>query len=230
MDKDQEAVGGERQAEFWLARSEKKTLVKIANRLPRWVLPDDLTALGILSAFAIAGCYWASGESRYWLLATLPLFILHWLGDSLDGTLARVREITRPKYGYYLDHIVDAFSTALIGLGLGLSPYLSFAVAALAVILYLILSINVYLEGEIFKRFDISYGKFGPTEMRIFLVALSLIFFFAGPLPVTIGNITTPALNLVVLLICCYMLVAVLVRARQNLGQLAKDEPSASRR
>ena len=152
---EKEQVGGERKGGFALVDSEKGLLISMAKRLPRWVLPDDLTILGIFSAVAICACYWASNGSRLWLLAVIPLLFIHWIGDSLDGTLARVRKITRPRYGYYLDHIVDAFSTALIGLGLGLSPYLFFSVAAIAVTAYLILSINVYLEGETFKRFQI---------------------------------------------------------------------------
>ena len=100
---------------------------------------------------------------------------MHWLGDSLDGTLARVRGIQRPRYGYYLDHLVDAISTAAIGIGLGLSPHMLLSVGALIVVAYLVLSINVYLESQALGRFSIGYGLLGPTEVRLILIALNTV-------------------------------------------------------
>jgi len=88
----------------------------------RWILPNDLTTLGVLAALGICAAYQLSNGGRAWLWAASLLLVVHWLGDSLDGTLARVRGIQRPRYGYYLDHLVDAVSTAAIGIGLGLSP------------------------------------------------------------------------------------------------------------
>ena len=97
--------------------------------------------------------------------------MLQWLGDSLDGTLARVRRIERPRYGYYLDHLVDAFATVAVGVGLGLSPYMLLSVGLAVALVYLLLSINVYLEAQTLGRFGIGYGRIGPTEARIALIA-----------------------------------------------------------
>src|SRR3954454_8140028 len=108
-----------REKTFLLARAETRALNWIAQRLPRRVLPDHLTALGVLAALGIAGAYVLSNGDRAWLGAASSLLVVHWLGDSLDGTLARVRGIERPTYGYYLDHLVDALATAVIGIGLG---------------------------------------------------------------------------------------------------------------
>ena len=148
-------------------------LESIARRLPRWVLPDDLTVLGVVSAGGILAAYALSNETSAWLWVASALLVVHWLGDSLDGTLARVRAIQRPRYGYYLDHLVDALATALIGLGLGLSPYMLLSVGALIVVGYLILSINVYLESSALGRFSIGYGRLGPTELRLVVIALN---------------------------------------------------------
>jgi archaetidylinositol phosphate synthase len=112
-----------------LARVEAYALRSIAVRLPRWVLPDHLTALGVVAALGVGACYLLSNHSPAWLWAASALLVVHWLGDSLDGTLARVRRIERPRYGYYLDHLTDAFSTVVIGIGLGLSPYMLLATA-----------------------------------------------------------------------------------------------------
>src|SRR2546430_17728109 len=99
-------VDAEREPNFPLARAEKRALRAIARRLPRWVPPDDLTTIGVLSAIGICAAYVLSNDSSAWLWVASTLLVVHWLGDSLDGTLARVRGIQRPRYGYYLDHLV----------------------------------------------------------------------------------------------------------------------------
>src|SRR5207247_2225724 len=104
------------------------------------------TLIGVVAALGIAAAYGLSNESPAWLWAASALLVVHWLGDSLDGTVARVRGIERARYGYYIDHLTDALATAAIGIGLGLSPYMIFASGLTIVIAYLLLSINVYLE------------------------------------------------------------------------------------
>ena len=126
-----------------------------------------MTALGVLAAFGVCAAYQLSNEDSAWLWAASGLLVVQWLGDSLDGTLARVRGIQRPKYGFYLDHMVDAIATAAIGIGLGLSPFMLLSIGTLIVVAYLILSINVYLESMSFGRFRLGYGFLGPTEIRV---------------------------------------------------------------
>src|SRR3954471_2603955 len=118
----------QREKTFLLARPEARALEWIAERIPSRVKPDHLTALGVLASTGIAAAYVLSNGDEVWLWAASALLVVHWLGDSLDGTLARVRMAERPRYGYYLDHLVDAFATAAIGIGLGLSPHMLLAV------------------------------------------------------------------------------------------------------
>src|SRR4051794_36445516 len=167
------AVTAVREPNFLLAKPEKRVLSAIARRLPKWILPDDLTALGVVSAVGICIAYQATNANHAWLWVASALLVVHWLGDSLDGTLARVRGIERPRYGYYLDHLVDAVSTACIGIGLGLSPFMLLSIGALIVVAYLMCSINVYLESQAFGRFSIGYGRLGPTEVRLILIGLN---------------------------------------------------------
>ena len=134
-----QAVEASREPNFLLAKPERRLLRWIAARLPRWVLPDDLTLLGVAASLGICAAYQLSNDSSAWLWAASALLVVQWFGDSLDGTLARVRRIERPKYGYYVDHLVDAISTAAIGIGLGLSPYMLLSVGTLIVVAYLIL-------------------------------------------------------------------------------------------
>jgi archaetidylinositol phosphate synthase len=210
-----------RQKTFLLARPEGRALEWIARRLPRWVMPDHLTALGVLAAIGIAAAYALSNGDPAWLWAASGLLVVHWLGDSLDGTLARVRGTERPRYGYYLDHLVDAIATALIGIGLGLSPYMLLATGMVIVIAYLVLSINTYLETKVFGVFSLGYGRLGPTEARVALIVLNTVLAL-GLAPVVAG---LGLLDVAVLGIAGVMVVALAVRAFRNLRDLARQEP-----
>jgi phosphatidylglycerophosphate synthase len=223
-------VEAEREPNFLFARLERRFLPWAARRLPRWVLPDDMTAIGVLAAFGVCAAYQLSNEGNGWLWAASGLLVLQWLGDSLDGTLARVRGIQRPKYGYYLDHMVDAIATAAIGLGLGLSPYMLLSIGALIVVGYLILSINVYLESMAFGRFRLGYGYLGPTEIRAVLILLNAALALDIGLDFRLLELDLTVFDVIGLAIVAVMLVLLTVRVFGNLGELAKEEPSAPRR
>jgi phosphatidylglycerophosphate synthase len=223
------AVNASREPNFLLARHEKRVLTAIARRLPRWVLPDDLTALGVASAIGICTAYLATNADTTWLWVASALLVVHWLGDSLDGTLARARGIERPRYGYYLDHLVDAISTACIGIGLGLSPFMLLATGALIVVAYLMLSINVYLESYALGRFSIGYGRIGPTEVRVVLIALNVALALGAGLDFKIAGIGMTAFDVVGLAVAAVMLALLVGRAVSNLRQLSRDEPAAAR-
>src|SRR5437016_8545705 len=206
-------VDARRELTFLLAEPERRLLRAIAVRLPAWVTSDLLTLLGVVGALGAGVAYALSGLSPAWLWAASALLLVNWFGDSLDGTLARVRRAERPRYGYYLDHVVDAFATAAIGLGVGLSPYVDLSVALAGVLAYLVLSINVYLESAVFGVFRLGYGRIGPTEARIVLVLGNGLLVAAGadPAVVTIVTCTAAALAL-------GMLVTVALRIGRNLA------------
>src|SRR3954452_1346758 len=224
-----EAVESTREPNFLLAKHEKRVLTAIARRLPRWILPDDLTALGVVAAVAICIAYQATNVSRGWLWVASALLVVHWLGDSLDGTLARVRGIERPRYGYYLDHLVDAVSTACIGIGLGLSPYMLLSTGALIVVAYLMLSINVYLESYALGRFSIGYGFVGPTEVRVILIALNVALALGAGLGFHVGGVGITVLDIAGLGVAGVMCTLLVSRAVANLRRLSRDEPAAAR-
>ena len=226
----QSAVEATREASFLLAVPEKRLLRWLAARLPRWILPDDMTAVGVLAAFGVCAAYQLSNNGEAWLWVASGLLVLQWLGDSLDGTLARVRGIERPTYGYYLDHMVDAIATAAIGIGLGLSPYMLLSVGTLIVVAYLILSINVYLESYAFGRFSIGYGRIGPTEIRLVLIALNTALALGAGLDFGVGELDLTVFDVIGLAIAGAMITLLLGRAWSNLRKLAKREPAASRR
>jgi phosphatidylglycerophosphate synthase len=214
-----------RRATFVLANFEKAVLPRIAARLPAWVLPDHLTLLGIVAATGIAVCYVLANDDPMWMgVACFGLF-LHWLGDSLDGTLARVRRIERPRYGFYLDHLTDAYSTVAIGLGLGFSPYMLLSVGLTIVVGYLLLSINVYLETHVLGEFRYGYGVVGPTEARIALIALNLLALGFGPMPLHLFGVVMSPYDVIGGAVALVMLALLLRRVVRNLRHLGRAEP-----
>ena len=215
----------DRQARVLVARFEHWAVPRIAARLPRWVLPDHLTALGVAAATWIAYCYMRSNGDRRWLWGASAGLVVHWFGDSLDGGLARVRKIQRPRYGFYLDHLTDAYSTTAIGLGLGLSPFMLLSVAFAGVIAYLMLSINVYLETYVFGRFRYGYGSLGPTEARIALIVLNVLAGVLSPLPFHLGPVGMTLFDVGGLVVTFVLLGLLVRRAAANLRELARDEP-----
>src|SRR3954447_13064981 len=207
-----------REKAFVLARPEQRLLEAIARRLPARVLPDHLTALALLAAAGFAA-FGALG----WLWGMGALLVVHWLGDSLDGTLARVRRAERPRYGYYLDHLADALATALVGLGLGLSASMHLWTGLVLVIAYLALSINSYLETQALGRFSLGYGRLGPTEARLGLIALLA----AVALGAEVSLFGLTLLDVVALGGAAVMMLALAGRAFTNLHVLAVREPYA---
>ena len=216
----------QRTSDFILAPFERAVLPRLARWLPGWVMPDHLTGLGLLASTIIAAAYMLSNQNAWWLWIASAALVVQWFGDSLDGTLARVRKTERPRYGYYLDHLTDAYSTLAIGLGLGLSPYMLLSLGLAVVTAYLILSINVYLETYVFGEFSFSYGKLGPTEVRVLLIALNTTAFVMGPRYFAVRGVEMTVLDVVGFFIALGMLGMLLVRAAKNLRKLAELEPA----
>jgi phosphatidylglycerophosphate synthase len=159
---------------------ERPTLQWLAAHVPSWVTPDTCTIVGVLGSLAVAASYILTIYDRNFLWLASLGFVVNWLGDSLDGTLARHRRIERPVYGFFVDHTVDAFSVSVIVLGLGLTPYVSFNVACLMLIAYLLLCVLVFVRTSAVGEFKISYGKLGPTEIRVFAILLNTAMYFGG--------------------------------------------------
>jgi archaetidylinositol phosphate synthase len=158
-----------------LSAFEWKLLLWLANRMPSCVNSDHLTALGFLAQIMTGASYALARFDRRWLIVTIAFLALNWFGDSLDGTLARVRNKQRPRYGFYVDHILDSIgSVALMG-GLALSRYISPIIAMGLLLLFLLLSIQSYLATYTLGEFRMSFWSFGPTELRILLAVGNLV-------------------------------------------------------
>lgn len=160
--------------ESFLASWEKRLLVWMAERTPRWINSDHLTSLGFAAQVFTGLSYFFAKSNKLWLIAGIGFLALNWLGDSMDGTLARVRRQQRPRYGFYVDHILDSIgSVALMG-GLAVSGYMSPIIAMGLLVVFLLLSIQSYLATHTLGEFRMSFWSFGPTELRLLLVCGNL--------------------------------------------------------
>lgn len=164
-----------------LAPLEKRALLWLAARIPAAINSDHLTLLGFASLVGAGLSYWYARTNPLGLLLVIAFLIANWFGDSLDGTLARYRQRLRPRYGFYVDHIVDMFGTFFLLGGLGLSGYMSFPLAMALVIAYFMLSIEVYLTTYTIGTFHLSFWKFSPTELRILLAIGNIALLLRGP-------------------------------------------------
>jgi len=164
--------------ESFMAAAERKALRWLAERTPAWINSDHLTLLGFAGNIAAGVCYALAAWEPGMLLGAVACLAINWLGDSLDGTLARVRNRQRPRYGFYVDHVIDTFSGFFLMGGLALSGYVHPAIAIGMLVAFLMLSVEVYLASYTLKTFRLSYAKFGPTEIRILLAIGSVALLF----------------------------------------------------
>jgi phosphatidylglycerophosphate synthase len=166
-----------------LAAAERRLLNWLCARMPAWVTPDQLTALGMAGAAMTFAGYAFSYQTPALLWLAVAGYVVNWFGDSLDGSLARHRGCERPRFGYFIDHSCDALATFLILGGLGLSPYVRLEVALVVTIGYLLMSIHAFLFAKVSGEFRLSYAAAGPTELRLMLIGLTVAMYAQGPQP-----------------------------------------------
>ncbi|UCD20901.1 MAG: CDP-alcohol phosphatidyltransferase family protein [archaeon] len=167
-------------------RTERKIIENWVKKFPLFLTPDRLTAISIISAALIGLCFYLTNFSKIWLLFVCLFLFTNWIGDSFDGEVARYRKIQRPRYGYYIDHVLDAFVFVFMIVGLGLSPYLSMTLALALVICFLLLNVMTSIAAYTQASYRIGYGGLGGTEGRIVFFVFSLILFFFIPASGTI--------------------------------------------
>jgi phosphatidylglycerophosphate synthase len=210
---------------------ERPALAWIAVRLPSRVTPDHLTTVGSIGALLTAAGYFASRWSVQWLWLASAGLIVNWVGDSLDGTVARLRGIERPRYGFFVDHTSDLFAQMLVFLALGLSPCAHLEVACLGLIAFLMAFVYSLICVEVRRTLRITYFGFGPTEMRALLIAGNLITLSVGLLDLGqrfvpgggLGRVTIYDIVIVILSVITVAALAMLsTRERRN---LAREDP-----
>jgi phosphatidylglycerophosphate synthase len=168
----------QRLQQSWVAAAEKSALLWLAVRIPDGISPDHLTALGLAAQVGAGVCYTLAHSHRFALVGVIACLALNWFGDSLDGTLARTRQRLRPRYGFYVDHMVDSFGALALMGGLAMSGFMHPWIAIGLLVAFLMLSIQAYLATHALGEFRLSYWGFGPTELRILLAIGNLALFW----------------------------------------------------
>jgi archaetidylinositol phosphate synthase len=213
-----------RQNPSFLGFLERPALNWLSTHMPRWVTPDMLTLFGFLSAVLIGVSYALSRNNPIFLWLASLGFFMNWFGDSLDGTLARKRNIERPKFGFFIDHTTDALAEVIMFVGLGLSGYVDLTLALIALVGYFLISILVYIYTYVSGTFRIAYIALGPTEFRVIaILANALIFFIGNPLiklPFLTFHLYDAIVGIVVGILYIGYIVIVIVKAIE----LAKKE------
>ncbi len=211
---------------------ERPALAWLAERLPPALTPDRLTLIGIAGALTTAAGYFASRSSLQWLWIACAGLLINWAGDSLDGTVARLRGIQRPRYGFFVDHTSDLFSQSLIFLALGLSPCARFSSACLALVAFLMAFVYSLICVEVRNTLRITYFGFGPTEIRALLIAGNLITLWVGLIDVgqglglrpRFGSVTIYELTIATLFTVTVLALALL--ALRERRELAVEDPA----
>lgn len=211
---------------------EKKALLWLAERQPKWVNSDTLTFIGFIGSVIIAAGYILSNYNINFLwLASLGL-VINWYGDSLDGTLARFRKQQRPVYGFYLDHTMDAINETFMFMGVGLSPFMRFDLSCILLAIYLMLTLNVSMNAHLKGEFRLTYAKLGPTEFRLIAIIVNAILVFDKPLntwsyelPWLSSTLEFHALDVVGIAILIVLVVIYIVTIAQDLRYYSKVDP-----
>jgi phosphatidylglycerophosphate synthase len=206
-----------------LAAAERRLLTWLCSRMPRWVTPDRLTGVGMAGSVMVFVGYTASAWAAAWLWLTIFGYLIQWFGDSMDGSLARFRQIERPNYGYFLDHSCDGIATVLIIGGIGCSPFVRLDVSLFAAIGYLLLSVHAYLAAKACGEFKLSYLAAGPTELRLMLIGLTLAMLLLGHAPGIFGQ--TSGFDIFVAVIGAVLAILFLKQSIVTGRQLALLEP-----
>lgn len=215
---------------------EKKVLVWLAKRQPKWMTSDDLTCIGVFGAVVIAAGYILSAWNINFLWLSSFGFVINWYGDSLDGTLARVRNTQRPVYGYYLDHTIDAINEVMIFVGVGLSGLMHLEIALLALVMYFLITINVSINAHLKKEFRLTYASMGPTEFRIIMIIINTLFALIRPLrefshsfTLCGHDFTFGALDYIGIVIVVVLAAIYLATVSKDLKDYAKMDPMPGR-
>lgn len=161
---------------------ERKALVWMAERMPRWGTSDMLSAVGALGAVIVAAGYILASVNINFLWLSSFGYVVHWFGDSMDGSLARVRKTQRPIYGFYLDHTLDAVTEFIMFFGAGMSHLLRLDIAMMVFVAYLLMTLNVTINSHLKSEFRLTYAKLGPTEFRLLMIILNTLLIYIAPL------------------------------------------------
>ena len=212
-----------------LAERERELLNRLCQRMPGWITPDRLTAIGSVGTAIASLGYVASNLRPEFLFVSSLGILINWFGDSLDGSLARYRNIERPRYGFFLDHSTDAINNLIFALGLGISPYVSVDAALFLLCSYYLLNIHVLLLSQVNCQLTLNYMYVGPTELRLLVIGFNLFIYFVGPVQFFVIGAKISLYSLLVTLEATAFVAVVLFDLYATAKKLRQQDESAMR-
>jgi phosphatidylglycerophosphate synthase len=224
MHTQEEIQNHDRVNKSFIPEIEKKILNRIAAQSPSWATPDLMTASGFVGALFTAFGYILSGLNRNFLWLACFGWFLNWFGDAMDGTIARYRKIERQKYGFYIDHTIDALGSLCIGIGFALSPYVRFDIGILVILGYFLLNIQVYVLMCATNIFNLSYGRFSATDFKIFAFFFTMVLYFAGIPGISFRGYELSLWDILSLCVVCLLILTFIITTLRNALRLAKSE------
>ena len=208
-----------------VAATEHRVLVAITTHLPRWVRPNHLTGLGVFGAIVVMIGYQLSNSAETWLWLSNLGLVLHWLGDSLDGTLARQRAMERHRYGFYIDQVIDTVCSLIIALGAGFCFAIRLDLALLVLIIFQMLSIQLSVRAIVDREFHVAAGRLGPTEMRLGMLTMNLAIMAFGAPNISIFGTRMSWVDLLMLITSVGLLLLFLYQMHIHLVRLNIEDP-----
>lgn len=209
----------------WLSPLEKRALAWLAPRVPAWLSPNGLTGLGFAGSVAAFFGYALAAGQPAWLWLVNAGLVVNWLGDSLDGSVARSRGIERPRFGFFLDQSTDVLGQFLFAMGLAISGYMPIGIAVTGLAVYLMMSVQGLLRAEVSRVFHLATGGFGLTELRCLLIVVNILFFLVPPRPFRIAGIDTTYAELLGLAWIAVTIGLYLATMIAEGRRLAREEP-----
>jgi len=212
-----------------LAQRERALLNRLCRHMPAWITPDHLTAIGSVGAAIASIGYIASNLRPEFLFVSCLGVLINWFGDSLDGSLARYRNIERPRYGFFIDHSTDAISNLIFALGLGLSPYVSMDAALFLLCGYYLLNIHTFLLSQVNRQLTLNYMHVGPTELRLLAIGFNVFVYFVGPVQIFLTGVKISVYSLMVAFEATAFIAVVLFDLYATAKKLKQQDESAMR-
>jgi len=212
-----------------LAKRERALLNRLCQRMPGLITPDRLTAIGSVGAVIASLGYIASNLRPEFLFVSSLGVLINWFGDSLDGSLARYRNIERPRYGFFIDHSTDAINNLIFALGLGLSPYVGMDAALFLLCSYYLINIHTFLLSQVNRQLTLNYMHVGPTELRLLVIGFNVFIYFVGPVQFFLTGVRISVYSLMVALEATAFIAVVLFDLYATAKKLKQQDESAMR-
>ncbi|RJQ45828.1 MAG: hypothetical protein C4534_03945 [Gaiellales bacterium] len=164
-----------------LAKAERRLIDRLIPKFPRWLQGYHLTLMTVLWSAGVILAGYLARERLGWLWLASAMLFLQWFSDSFDGSLGKHRDTGIPKWGYYMDHLLDYgfMASIIVGYAVLFDGRERFTFFILVPIIGGFI-VNSYLSFAATSEFKITFMGLGPTEVRLMLIILNTAIIIFG--------------------------------------------------